>query len=66
MEKEYNFSNGIRGKFFHKETTLHIPIYLEADNQAFLEEIAKKKNSDVSTLVNKLIKSDRKIADLIQ
>ena len=66
MEKEYDFSKGERGKFLNKEATFNLPVYLEADNLSFLKKIAKRKNSDISTIVNDLIRSDRKIAEIME
>jgi hypothetical protein len=31
MKKEYDFSKGERGKFYHPDAELRIPIYLEPD-----------------------------------
>ncbi len=31
MKKEYDFSKGERGKFYHPDAELSIPIYLEPD-----------------------------------
>jgi len=28
MKEEYDFSNGERGKFYHKDATFNLPIYL--------------------------------------
>ena len=66
MKKEYDFSKGERGKFFNKEAVLNIPIYLDAKTFSFIENIAKKKNSDLSAIVNKLIKTDMQIAECIK
>ena len=32
MKNEYNFSEGEKGKFYHKDITLNIPIYLNEEN----------------------------------
>ena len=31
MKKEYDFSKGERGKFYHPEAQLNLPVYLEPD-----------------------------------
>lgn len=41
MRKEYDFSNGKRGKFFHKNITLDIPVYLNSDNFEYAKNIIK-------------------------
>jgi len=32
IRKEYDFSNGERGKFYRKDSQHNLPIYLDADN----------------------------------
>ena len=58
MKDEYDFSKGVRGKFFRKNTVLKIPVYLEPEVQRFLSERAKAKGIDVSDLANDLLKRD--------
>lgn len=58
MKKEYDFSKGVRGKFYKKGLTLRIPIYLDAKLQNQLERIARKKGQDIEELVNKLLKKE--------
>lgn len=66
MKKEYDFSKGKRGRFYKEDATLYLPIYLDIDNRAFVEEIAARKNLDVSVVVNELIRTDRKIISTAQ
>lgn len=66
MKNEYDFSKGERGRFYRDDVTLHLPIYLDVDNRAFVEEIAARKNLDVSVVVNELIRTDRKIVNTAQ
>lgn len=65
MKSEYDFSKGERGKFFQPNVTLNIPVYLEPANQAFVEQLAKKKKLDISRVVNELIKSDIQLAKVL-
>ena len=58
MKREYDFSKGVRGKFFKKSLTLRIPIYLDERLQHQLETIARKKGEDVQSLVNRLLKKE--------
>jgi cytidylate kinase len=58
MKKEYDFSKGVRGKFYKKGLTVRIPIYLDAKLQNQLERIARKKGQDIEELVNKLLKKE--------
>ncbi|MBS1258794.1 MAG: hypothetical protein MAG551_01857 [Candidatus Scalindua arabica] len=64
MNNEYDFSKGERGKFYKPNAKLNIPVYLDSVAYSFVEKIAEKKQEDVSTIVNKLIKTDKKIADM--
>jgi hypothetical protein len=66
MKKEYDFSKGVRGKFYNKKARLNLPIYLEPETLSFVESIAEKKKSDISKVVNDLIKTDKKIADYVE
>ncbi|MEE8329575.1 MAG: hypothetical protein V3R54_06575 [Thermodesulfovibrionia bacterium] len=66
MKKEYDFSKGERGKFYNKKAILNFPIYLEPKTLSFVESIAEKKNSDISKVVNDLIKTDMKIAEYVE
>lgn len=66
MKKEYDFSKGERGKFYNKKAKFNLPVYLEPKALSFVESIAEKKNSDITTVVNDLIKMDMKIAEYIE
>ncbi len=65
MKKEYDFSKGERGKFYKPNVKLNIPVYLDEDVFAFVNKIAKAKESDISLIVNQLIHSDMQIAKTI-
>ena len=58
MKKEYDFSKGERGKFFRPATELNIPVYLEPDVAKVVQERAKKKRSDIGTIVNAWLRKD--------
>jgi hypothetical protein len=58
MKREYDFSKGKRGKFANAGAKHNLPVYLDSDVRRFVEEVAKKKKSDVSTIVNRMLKSD--------
>jgi hypothetical protein len=62
MKKEYDFSKGVRGKFYRPGLRINLPIYLNDENRVFIEGIAKKKKSDMAAVVNQLIKSDKELA----
>ncbi|UJS23155.1 MULTISPECIES: BrnA antitoxin family protein [Thiothrix] len=58
MKDEYDFSKGVRGQFFHPDTHLNIPVYLDQDVETWFVERAKAKGIDVQQLVNDLLRKD--------
>ncbi len=66
MKEQYDFSKGERGKFYRKNAKLNLPIYLDDDVLQFVEGVAKKKKIDIQTVVNRLLKNDIKVAELLQ
>jgi hypothetical protein len=66
MRKEYDFSKGVRGKFFRKDAELNLPVYLDAENLSFVTKIAERKKADISEVVNDLIRSDKHLAGVME
>ena len=66
MRKEYDFSKGERGKFYRPDIKMNIPIYLDEEVSIFVEKIASRKGIDRSSVVNKLLRSDIKIAEVME
>ena len=64
MKKEYDFSKGERGKFHSPGAILKLPVYLDSEVQTFVQQIAETKKSDMATVVNDLLRSDMRLADL--
>jgi hypothetical protein len=64
MKKEYDFSQGERGKFYNADGDLNIPIYLEPKIAEFVHKLSKEKKIDRSEIVNKLLKKDMEIIEL--
>lgn len=58
MKKEYDFSKGERGKFYHPDTELHLPIYLDQDTMQTLLKFSEEKGVSVETIVKDWIKRD--------
>lgn len=58
MRKEYDFSKGVRGKFYRPDIQINLPVYLDSEVLDFVQRIAKKKKTDISSIVNNLIKND--------
>jgi hypothetical protein len=55
---EIDFSQGRRGQFYRPQTRLNLPVYLEAQVEAYLTARAKAKGVEVGQLVNELLKKD--------
>ena len=66
MKKEYDFSQGERGKFYRPDIRLSLPVYLEKEVLAFVEKLARKRNQDISFIVNQLLRGDMQIAEMIE
>lgn len=66
MKPEYDFSKGVRGKFFRKDAELRLPIYLNADVQAYLAERAAQKGIPLGEMVNALLKQDIQIIESVK
>lgn len=66
MKREYDFTGAERGKFYRRDAKFQIPVYLESDSLAFVEEIAQRKGTDISDVVNDLIKADRDLVRRVQ
>ena len=66
MKKEYDFSKGERGKFYRPGATLSLPVYLDPEVLAFVQRIARKRKSDVSSVVNHLLRSDMRLVESLR
>lgn len=58
MRKEYDFSKGVRGKFYKPDIKINLPVYLDSEVLDFVQRIAKRRKTDISTVVNNMIKND--------
>lgn len=58
MKREYDFSKGVRGKFYRKGTELRLPIYLDARLQHQIERLVRKKGKDVGEMVSQLLRKE--------
>jgi hypothetical protein len=57
MKKEYDFSKGVRGRFYRKGARLNIPVYLEPDVAAFVRKAAKRKKVAAEKIVNEVLRN---------
>ncbi len=64
MEAEYDFSNGIRGKFYRKDVQFCIPVYLEPEVESFFLQLAKKQKTNLTQMVNNLLHKDKELIEI--
>lgn len=60
---EVDFSGGARGKFYQPGVKLNLPVYLDADVQAYLAAIATRKGIPLSDVANDLLKREIEIIE---
>lgn len=63
MRREYDFSKGVRGKFYRKDAELRLPIYLDAKLQARVEQLAEKNGKEVGEMVSELLQKEVKVIE---
>jgi hypothetical protein len=66
MREEYDFSKGERGKFYHPEAKLQLPVYLDDEVMTYLQARARAKGVEVSELVNDLLKCDIALIEAVK
>ncbi len=57
MKKEYDFSSGERGTFYRENVSITLPILIEPENLNFIERLAEKNDTDISAVINDIIKN---------
>jgi len=65
MKKEYDFSNGERGKFYRANAQFNIPVYLEQDIAEFIQKYAKEKNVEPGVIVNEWLRNNIRVVQSI-
>ena len=66
MKKEYDFSKGERGKFYHPDAELNLPIYLDPEIADYIREIAGEKGTDIETVVNDWLRKDIELIQTVK
>ena len=64
MKDEYDFSKGIRGKFYREDANFNLPIYLDNELQSFISKIAKEQKTTITKIVNNLLFKDKELIEL--
>ena len=58
MKEQYDFSKGVRGKFYNPNAVFQLPVHLDEQVQGYLAAKAQAKGIDLSALVNDLLKRE--------
>ena len=66
MRDEYDFSKAERGRLYRPDAKLNLPVYLDEEVQAFVQAIAERRKTDLSTVVNQLLRGDMQLADTMK
>jgi hypothetical protein len=66
LDKEIDFSKGVRGRFHRPGMKLRIPVYLEETLLGSLAEIAGRRGVNVDDLVSDLLRRDLEIVDALR
>jgi len=66
MRREYDFSQGERGKFFREGAKLNLPVYLDDEVRAYFQERAQAKGVEVGRLVNDLLKREIEVIEAVK
>ncbi len=65
MKEEYDFSKGERGKFYNKNATFNLPVYLEPEIESFIAKLAKEQKKNMSEIVNALLFRDKELIEFM-
>ena len=66
MKDHYDFSKGVRGKFYQPDAVFHLPVYLDEQVERYLAAKADAKGMELSDLVNDLLKRDIEIIEAMK
>ena len=66
MKEEYGFSKGERGKFYNKNATFNLPIYLEPEIKNLIAKLAKEQKKSISEIVNALLFKDKELMEFMR
>jgi len=66
MKEEYDFSKGVRGKFYRPDARLNLPVYLDDDIAEFVQKYARQKKVDVQTVVNEMLRRNKEMLQALR
>jgi len=65
MEAEYEFSKGVRGKFYNEDAVFNLPIYLDPEVESFVAKLAKEQKKNLNEIVNMLLLKDKELMQIL-
>ncbi len=66
MKDHYDFSKGVRGKFYRPDAAFRLPVYLDVKVESYLAAKADAKGVELSDLVNDLLKREIEIIEAVK
>lgn len=66
MKDHYDFSKGVRGKFYRADAVFRLPIYLDEKVEKYIAAKAGAKGVELSDLVNDLLKREIGIIEAVK
>lgn len=66
MKSEYDFSKGERGKFYHPDAVLELPVYLEPDVVKYLSDRAEDKGVGLDEMANEMLRKDIALVETVK
>jgi len=64
MKDHYDFSKGVRGKFYRADAVFRLPVYLDEKVQSYLTAKADAKGIELAELVNEMLKKDIELIEM--
>jgi len=65
MEKEYDFSNAVQGKFYRPLEDLDIPVYLDKKVKVFFNKKAAEKNVELGQIINAVLLKEMELLSIV-
>lgn len=66
MKDRYDFSKGVRGKFYRPDAVFRLPVYLDEKVESYLTAKADAKGIDLSDLVNEMLRREIEIIEAVK
>ena len=64
MKDHYDFSKGVRGKFYNPDAVFRLPVYLDEKVQDYLAAKADAKGVELADLVNDMLRKDIELIEM--